>query len=93
MKEGLSRYSAISQSAKTARRMIREGAMEAIRRRAGVKPLILQPPFTYQEDGFAAGTDCAASDPAKLPPAWATGEEVRAATARELINKVWGREV
>ncbi len=93
VKEGLSRYASICQSAKTSRRMIREGARDAVRRRAAVKPVVFQPPFTYQEDTFTGEGDVQVSSPAKLPTTWTTGEEVRAATARELIDKVWGRDV
>jgi D-amino peptidase len=93
VKDGLSRYSAISHSAMTARRMIREAACEAVRRRAAIKPMVLEPPFTYQEDSFPAQGDIQASSPAKLPATWTTGEEIRATTARELIDKVWSRDV
>ena len=104
VKEGYSRYSALSRSPSAARRMIREAAREAVLRRSGVKPVVFEPPppktrgveappFTYQADAFPADADASASNPAKLPATWTTGEEIRAATARELIDKVWGREV
>ena len=43
--------------------------------------------------GHYADADSQVSSPSKLPATWTTGEEIRAATARELIDKVWGREV
>lgn len=93
VKEGYSRYSALSWSPTRAREMIRGAAHDCIARRAKVKPLVFEPPFSYQEDTFSADAEVMASSPAKLPSTWATGEEIRAATARELIQKVWGREV
>ena len=93
VKEGYSRYSALSWAPKRARKMIRAAVKECVAKRARIKPLVFEPPFTYQEDAFPAGSDASASDPAKLPATWTTHEEVRAASARELIDKVWGREV
>jgi D-amino peptidase len=93
VKEGYSRYSALCQSPATAQKMIRKGAKQAIARRAKVRPFVLKPPFTYQDDAFPADADSQVSSPSKLPATWTTGEEIRADTARELIDKVWGREV
>ncbi len=93
VKEGYSRYSALCHTPATAREMVRKGTQEAIARRAKVRPFVLQPPFAYQADSYADDSDSQASSPSKLPTTWTTGEEIHAATARELIDKVWGREV
>jgi D-amino peptidase len=93
VKEGLSRYAAIAYPPGCARAMIREAAEVSIRRRKSVAPYVLDPPLTYQVDGFAEDSDCRVSDPARLPATWTTGDEIRAASAEELIRKVWGREV
>ncbi len=93
VKEGYSRYSALSWSPKRSRKMIRAAAEAAILRRPRVKPFLLKPPFAYQEDAFAADADASASSPSKLPDTWTTTPEIRAETARELIDKVWGRDV
>lgn len=95
VKEGLSRYAAIACPPAKAREMIRDGARNAIARRADVKPYLLSPPYTYRVDRFAE-TDRAnylASNPTDLPQTWTTGNEIRAETALELIRKVCEREV
>ncbi len=93
VKKGLSRYAAISQAPAKARRLIREAARKAVRRRKAIAPLVFAPPFTYQADGFADDSADHASNPAHLPATWTPGDEIRAATARELISAVWNRDV
>ena len=89
VKDGLSRYAAIAHSPAKARQMIREAAKQAIARRATVVPLVLDPPYTYQDETFPKDGNCRESNPAK----WTTNDEVHADSARELIARVWGREV
>jgi len=93
VKQGLSRYSAIAYPPAKAQEMICEGAVKAMKRIKEVKPYLLDPPYTYQVDVYGDEGDVRASNPADLPEAWTTREEIRADTARELIQKVWGSEV
>jgi D-amino peptidase len=93
VKEGLSRYAAVSQSPAVACRMIRDAAERSLAQRDKVKPLVLDPPFTYQEDTYPNEADSRASHPADLPATWTTGQLITAPTACELIDRVWRREV
>lgn len=95
VKEGLSRYSAISYPPAKAQEMIREGAQKAIKRIKDVQPyvLVLTPPYTYQEDTFSDKENYYVSNPADLPDTWTTGKEIRAQTPKELMDKVWKKEV
>jgi len=92
VKEGLSRYAAISIPPEKARALIREGAKRAMARIGDIKPFALDPPYTYQIDLYPRAANCKVSNPANLPRTWTTRPEVRADTARELPKAVWGRE-
>ncbi len=93
VKEGLSRYAAISYPPARAREMICEGALQAMKRIKEVKPFVLEPPFTYEVDVYGEEGDVRASNPADLPDTWTTRDEIRADTAKELIQKVFDAEV
>jgi len=93
VKEGVSRYAAISYPPVVACRMIAEGAHRAIASLQRVKPFLPTPPYTWQLDEYPADADCMASNPADLPGEWKTVQDFRADTPQEIMQKAWGREV
>jgi D-amino peptidase len=93
VKEGVSRYAAISYPPAVACRMIAEGAHRATANRQKVKPFLPSPPYTWQLDEYPADADCMASNPADLPGTWRVVQDFRADTPQEIMRKAWGREV
>ena len=93
VKEGLSRYSAISYPPSKAQEMIREGARQAMAKIGELRPYTLPPPYIYQVDRFPDGSDYYVSNPEDLPGTWTTGPEIRADRTGELIERVWARDV
>jgi D-amino peptidase len=93
VKEGVSRYAAISHPPTVAHRMIAEGAQRAIANLQEVKPFLPPSPYTWQLDEYPAGSDVMASNPANLPSTWSTVQDFQADTPQELMRRAWGRDV
>ena len=94
VKKGFSRYSAVSLSKEAARDAIAKNVERSLKNIKKIKPYRLKPPFTYQEDTYTGKEeDFQTSHPDKLPKDWTRGPMVKAKTALELIQKVWGRKV
>ncbi len=94
VKEGLSRYAAISLSKDESRKRIREGVETAVKNIRKVKPYKLKAPFTYQNDIFTKPEkELMASHPDDLPKQWISDPLIKARTAKELIKKVWSYKV
>ena len=94
VKRGLSRFSAVAIPPVRARRLIEEHVKKALLKIDEIKPFKIEPPYVYREYVFQASrAEVLVSNPDELPRNYKLVREIRAETAKQLVEKVWRRHV